>query len=302
MAGLLSLIPRYLPRFGMAPRWVSFRRPLVCVLFVANVLVTLYFSAEVEAQGGAYATGVLVLMLSAAVAVALALWKEARQAEAPRQQRTLSGFFWIITGVFLFTLVDNVVVRPDGILIGSIFILAIVLTSALSRYRRATELRVEKVTFLDAASRLLWPELCGKRVHLVPLKFSSEADRARKRDEIRTYYRVEGSFAFVHVHLADNRSEFVAPLRLEIRRVERDFVLDIHGAVAVANSLAYLSEQIKPISLFLGLTRRNPMTQAFDYLLWGEGEVGMLVYSILVRYWEWTPGPDVRPLIFLMSD
>jgi len=28
----------------------------------------------------------------------------------------------------------------------------------------------------------------------------------------------------------------------------------------------------------------------------------MLVYSILVRYWEWTAGPDIRPLIFLMSE
>jgi hypothetical protein len=72
MTGLLNLIPRYLPRFGMAPRWVAYRRPLVLVLLAINVAVTLTFGARVEAQAGAYATGVLVLMFSAAVGVALA--------------------------------------------------------------------------------------------------------------------------------------------------------------------------------------------------------------------------------------
>ena len=76
MAGLLHLMPRYLPRYGMAPVWASMSRPLVLVLFVISVIVTLVFQASVEAQSGAYATGVLVLILSAAFAATLALWKE----------------------------------------------------------------------------------------------------------------------------------------------------------------------------------------------------------------------------------
>jgi hypothetical protein len=302
MAGLLAIVPRYLPRFGMAPRWIAFRRPLVLTLLVLDVIVTLVFRAEVEAQGGAYATGVLVLILSAAVAVALALGREAREGPSARP-RGLSWFFWAVAGVFAFTLVDNVVERPDGVVIGACFILTILTVSGISRWRRATELRVERMTFADEESRALWKQLCGKRVHLVPLRIPSEELRERKRREIRGHYHVRGAFAFVHVRLLDNRSEFLSPVSLRVRRVEEgDFVVEAHGAVAVANALAYLSEQVNPISIFLNLTRRSPMGQALRYLLWGEGEVGLSVYAVLVKYWDWTPEDDVRPVIFLMSD
>ena len=59
---------------------------------------------------------------------------------------------------------------------------------------------------------------------------------------------------------------------------------------------------IDPISIFIGLTRKDLMGQAFRYLLFGEGETGLMVYTILQRYWDWTPEDDVRPLIFLMSN
>ena len=81
-----------------------------------------------------------------------------------------------------------------------------------------------------------------------------------------------------------------------------DYTAEVHGAIAIANTLAYVSEVIDPISIFIGLTRRGLMSQAFRYLLFGEGETGLILYTILVRYWQWTPEEDVRPLIFMMSD
>jgi hypothetical protein len=293
MAGMLNLIPRYLPRYGMAPSWVNFSRPLVLALLAIDLVVTIVFRANVEAQGGAYATGVLVLILSAAVAVSLAL---------KREGNSLEPYFWFLVAVFTYTLVDNVRERPDGLIIASIFIAAIVVFGLVSRWRRATELRVEQVTFADEQSAQIWPEMRGKKVLLCPLISNDPLSRERKAAQIRQHYNVSQPFAFMHVSLRDDRSDFTGGLRLHIRKEGDNFCVEVEGAVAIANAIAYISELIDPIAIFLGLTRKNMIDQSLNYILFGVGETGLMTYQILVRYWEWTEGDDVRPLIFLMSD
>jgi hypothetical protein len=294
MAGLLHLIPRYLPRFGMAPRWAALSRPLVLVLFVIDVIITLVFGASVEAQSGAYATGVLVLILSAAFAATLALWRERRWA--------LGFYMGIVCVVFAYTLADNCVERPDGLIIGIIFTLLLMLACAVSRSIRSVEFRIPHGYFADLESWRIGPKLRGKKVHLVPIPSSSPEARRKKRAEIARHYGARGPFLFLHVNLLDNRSEFSSPLEVSLQKEGDDYVGEVFGAVAIANTIAYVSEAIDPISIFIGLTRRDLMAQAVRYLLFGEGETGLIVYTILLRYWDWTAEEDVRPLIFLMSD
>ncbi len=309
-AGMLHLVPRYLPRFGMAPGWVAHARPLVLILLGIEILVTIAFRADVEAQAGAYATGVLVLMLSAAIAVTLAFERESRilraRGTASWSRRAAATFSFIyfagVSLVFGYTLVDNVIHRPDGIVVASLFIATILFLSALSRILRATELRVEEIAFADDESERLWQDVTGKKVDLVPIKDWSEEAIERKKREIRRYASPTGPTAFLHARLVDDRSEFLASLRLRVRRRDGDFTIEVFGAVAIANTIAYVSELVDPKSIFLGLSRLNLMSQAFTYVFWGEGEVGLLVYTILLRHWESTPEEDVRPLIVLVSE
>ena len=121
MAGLLNLIPRYLPRFGMAPEWARASRPLVLVFMGVAFVVTILFRANVDAQGGAYATGVLVLITSAAFAVTIRLW-DSRALGVPSH----------LAGLRLHHRL-NIYERPEGIKIASFFIVAMVSTSLISR-------------------------------------------------------------------------------------------------------------------------------------------------------------------------
>jgi hypothetical protein len=302
MAAMLSLIPRYLPRFGMAPHWVGSSRPLVLVLLAIDLIVTIIFDADVEAQGGAYATGVLALILSGSVAVTLAFAREAREAN---RRPWLVLPFALITLVFAYTFIDNVIERPDGIIISSVFIIAMLLVSAVSRYQRATEFRVERVAFATPDSELLWKEVQGQKVSLVAVKQHTPKEalgHGLGKKRLKRFYAVEGPLAYIHIDLAADRSAFDSTVYLKISRLGDDFRITVSNATAIANTIAYLSEAMQPKGIFLGLTRENPVTQAVKYLLWGEGETGILVYQILLKYWASTPQEDERPHIFLMSD
>ncbi|MCU1337585.1 MAG: hypothetical protein JWO19_3166 [Bryobacterales bacterium] len=297
MAGLLHLVPRYLPRIGLAPEWVAYARPLVLMLFGCNVVVTLIFRANVEAQAGAYATGVLVLMLSASLAAAISLWKEHSYA--------LSIYCWGVAVVFAYTTAANVIERRDGIIIAGFFILFILIVSGVSRYWRSRELRVGGHRFRDPESERLWNKLTAeadRKVNMVPVGRPDLQARAARAAQLRKYYKVEGLLVFVHVRLLDNRSEFLSPLEITVTEEADHYLVQALQAVAKANAVAYLSQLLNPATIYLGLSRQNLMRQSFRYFLLGEGETGLMVYTILLHLWEGTPWEDQRPCLFLMSD
>jgi hypothetical protein len=126
----------------MAPEWARAARPLVLVFMTTAFGVTILFRANVDAQGGAYATGVLVLITSAAFGVTISMWSTWRRWP-----------FLFISLVFVYTTMLNIYERPEGIKIASFFIAAMVTTSLVSRAMRSTELRIRDVE-LDGQAHL----------------------------------------------------------------------------------------------------------------------------------------------------
>ena len=255
MAGMLNLIPRYLPRYGMSPEWAGAVRPLVLVLTGVAFLITWIFDADVNAQGGAYATGVLVLMTSAAVAVTLA----ARKAG----QRRLTVAFSLIALVLIYTTLDNVRERPDGVKIGACFIVAIVAVSLLSRLARAFELRTTEIVY-DARAEAFLRDCSRRSIRLV----ANEPD-ARDVEEYRDKIRQivddhdlpdSGDIVFIEVTIGDY-SDFES--RIEVHgEVMHDHyrVLTVTGA-SVPNALA---------SLLLDIRDRTGV-RPHIYFEWTEG-------------------------------
>src|SRR5262245_54985708 len=140
-----------------------------------------------------------------------------------------------ISLVFAYTLADNCLERPDGLIIGSIFTVLLITASGLSRSIRSVEFRIPQGYFSDVESWRMGPELRGKKVHLVPIKGFSPEGRSKKKAEILRYYSVRGPFLFLHVNQLDNRSELTSPLEVTLRKDGDDYLAKVYAATAIAN-------------------------------------------------------------------
>jgi hypothetical protein len=291
MAGLLNIVPRYLPRYGMAPDWARATRPLVIVFSVICFAITVIFQADVEAQGGAYATGVLVLMSSAAIAVTISFWNRGRSSK---------WVFLVISLVFGYTTITNIIERPDGIKIAGFFIFGIVLTSFISRAMRTTEIRIERIEF-DAAAKAFIEDLGGGELRIVTNRRETGAieEYRFKEHEKRIDNHIPSSdpILFYEIEVSD-ASEFTGKLKI--------CGVDIGGyrilrtnAPAVPNAIAALllhlrDETGKIPHVYFGWSEGNPVQYLVRYLLFGEGDTAPVTREIL-RQAE--PDPDRRPSV-----
>ncbi|MQY37041.1 hypothetical protein SRB17_50440 [Streptomyces sp. RB17] len=280
MAGLLNLMPRYLPRYGMAPHWARAVRPMVIVFTLVAFLVTWIFDADVDAQGGAYATGVLVLMSSAAIAVTIA----ARRAG----QRGWTIGFAVVSAVLLYVTAANVVERPDGVKIGACFIVGIILVSLASRLARAFELRVTHVELDDMAERFI-RDIASRKIRFIANE-PGRRDKAEYRDKVEQIRAdndmpEQEDFVFVEVTVTDP-SEFEAGLtvRGEVLH-DRYRVLTLESS-SIPNALAALLLHVRDLTgctphIYFEWTEGNPFANFLRFFLFGQGEVAPVTREVL---------------------
>ena len=293
MAGLLNIIPRYLPRYGMAPSWTRAMRPLVLILTIIAFGVTFIFKADVNAQGGAYATGVLVLMTSAAVAVTLSVWR--------RRQKVLTAMFMLITLVFGYTTVVNVIERPDGIKIAGFFIALILLVSFLSRLARTTELRAHHFEIDEKAQRFLDEAADQGTIRIItnPPEESTPEEYRREMIEHREDHNLpaQDSVLFLEVEVCD-ASEFTEVMKIEGVEVGGYRVLRAESSAvpnAIAAFLLYLRDRTGKIPhAYFHWGSKNPIAYLFDYVAFGRGDTAPVTREVL-RQAE--PDEEKRPVI-----
>ena len=289
LAGLLNIVPRYLPRYGMAPEWAKATRPLVLVFMFICFAVTIFFEADVDAQGGAYATGVLFLMSSAAIAVTLS---------ARRRKSSWTIGFLLISLVFIYTTVANVIERPDGIKIASLFILTIIVASFISRAMRTTEVRIDSIEFDDTAREFV-NELAEGEIRIVTNRREvGDVEEYRfKEHEKRVDNHIPSSdpILFYEINLGD-ASEFTGKLKIQGVDVEGYKILRT-TAPAVPNAIAALLLHLRDKSgkiphVYFGWSEGNPIAYLIRYILFGEGDTAPVTREIL-RQAE--PDPERRP-------
>jgi hypothetical protein len=278
VAGLLNLVPRYLPRYGMAPEWANANRPLVIIITAISIVITLMFRADVHAQGGAYATGVLVLMTSAALAVAI---------NAVRRSSAAIPFI-AITSVFIYTTVTNMVAQPEGVKIAVAFISAIVITSLVSRTVRSTELRVLGVRPDQLATEFLLATTPGHLVRIIAIRPGNRrvADYETKLTEARESHHIptDDPVLFLEISPGD-ASQFSHFLDVEGAWVGPYRVLRCQSA-AVPNAIAALLLHIRDHTgalphVYFGWTEGNPILYMLKFLAFGEGDTAPVTREVL---------------------
>lgn len=281
MAGLINIVPRYLPAYGMAPEWSRAVRPVVLVFTGVSIIITLVFQADVNAQAGAYATGILAMMVSGSVAVTISA--------ARQRQRLAAVGFTILSLILAYALVFNIIAKPDGIAISAFFIIGIIIISLVSRISRTTELRVEAIEFDEPARALIHEVLHAK----AGLNIIANQRQAGDRDEYLAKEAAQrgmnpvpnaANVLFLEVDVVDP-SQFSRVLQVRGHTIEGFRVLRVESP-AVPNAIAAILIALRDSTgqrphCYFEWAEGNPVAHLFRYLLLGTGDTAPVVREIL---------------------
>ncbi len=292
MAGLVNIVPRYLPDYGMAPEWGRAVRPVVMIYTALCVLITFGFEADVDAQAGAYATGILAMMVSGAFAVTVSVVR--------RRRRAAATGFGLLTLVLLYALVANIVDKPDGIAISGLFILGIIAVSLISRVSRTTELRADRILFDPAARQFVADTLAyDNSINVIANRRQAGdgAEYSAKEREQRLDNPVPGpaDVLFLEIDVVDP-SDFSESLTVHGVEVDGHRILRAE-APAAPNAIAAILLALRDATgvqphCYFSWAEGSPLRHMFRYFLLGRGDTAPVTREIIRRN---EPEPDRRP-------
>ncbi len=292
MAGLLNLVPRYLPRYGMAPDWARATRPLVLVFTAIALWSSSPFDADVDAQGGAYATGVLVLITLGRSGGACPHRRRRQRRRWPsspiaaglrlhdrRQHHRAAGGHQ-----------DRLVLHRDH-------------RRHVVRFPGATQ---HGAPDQPRGARWRGGRLRGRGERPGPIQvIANQPDRGDAEEYEREgrakredhHLRSDTPVLFLEVTVQD-ASAFSGVVRVTGVNVDGHRILRAEGS-AVPNTIAALLLHLRQRTgaiphVYFGWTEGNPLLYLLKYVVFGEGDIAPVTHEVLRKA---EPDPARRPVV-----
>jgi hypothetical protein len=206
----------------------------------------------------------------------------------------------LISLIFAYTTVTNIIEQPEGMKIAIVFVIVIVLSSLVSRVWRTTELRVDRVDLDDTAREFIRQAARGTiRIITNRCDRGDALEYELKEKEKRTDNHIPPGEPIIFFEVTPgDASEFSGVLHISGEKVDGFKVLRTESPAvpnAIAAFLLFLrNETGKLPHVYFGWSEGNPLSYLMKYIAFGEGDTAPVTHEVLRQAEK---DPERRPIV-----